>query len=105
MRQAAAFINYFLKSSIMASRRDLKKVITFVVDELATEAFIVSYDSKGDAEAWVALFNKIFALNREYVARVNHVEPGMPARKYFNTLCDSFNADAKALLDEIKAMA
>ena len=66
----------------MASRRDLKKVITFVVDELATEAFIVSYDSKGDAEAWVALFNKIFALNKEYVARVNHVEPGMPARKY-----------------------
>ena len=89
----------------MASRRDLKKVITFVVDELATEAFIVSYDSKGDAEAWVVLFNKIFALNKEYVARVNHVEPGMPARKYFNTLCDSFNADAKALLDEIKALA
>ena len=89
----------------MASRKNLKKVITFVADELATEAFIVSYDSKGDAEAWVALFNKIFALNREYVARVNHVEPGMPARKYFNTLCDSFNADAKALLDEIKALA
>ena len=89
----------------MASRRDLKKVITFVVDELATEAFIVSYDSKGDAEAWVAPFNKIFALNKEYVARMNHVEPGMPARKYFNTLCDSFNAEAKALLEEVRALA
>ena len=89
----------------MASRRDLKKVITFVVDELATEAFIVSYDSKGDSEAWVALFNRIFALNKEYVARVNHVEPGMPARKYFNTLCDSFNAEAKAILDEINSLA
>ena len=89
----------------MASRRDLKKVITFVVDELATEAFITSYDSKGDAEAWVSLFNRIFSLNKEYVARVNHAEPGMPARKYFNTLCDSFNAEAKALLDEIRTMA
>jgi hypothetical protein len=53
----------------------------------------------------VALFNKIFSLNNEYIARVNHVEPGMPAKKYFNTLCDSFNADAKAVLEEISALA
>ena len=89
----------------MASRRDLKKVIAFIADELATEAFIVSYDSKGETEAWVAVFNKIFNLSKEYVARVNHVQPGMPAKKYFNTLCDSFNADAKALLEEIGKLA
>ncbi len=89
----------------MASRRNLKKVITFVVDELATEAFLLSYDAKGNTEAWVALFNKIFALNNDYVARVSHAEPGMPARKYFNTLCDSFNADAKAILEEITTLS
>lgn len=89
----------------MASRRDLKKVVAFVADELATEAFIVSYDSKGNTEAWVAVFNKIFALSKEYIARINHVEPGMPAKKYFNALCDSFNTDAKAILDEIKELA
>ena len=89
----------------MASRRNLKKVITFVVDELATEAFVLSYDAQGDTDAWVDLFNRIFSLNNEYIARVNHVEPGMPAKKYFNTLCDSFNAEAKALLDEIRTMA
>ena len=89
----------------MASRRDLKKVIAFVADELATEAFIVSYDSKGDTEAWVAVLNKILKLSKEYIARVNHAEPGMPAKKYFNTLCESFNAEAKAILDEIKELA
>lgn len=89
----------------MASKRDLKKVIAFVADELATEAFFVSYDSKGDTASWVAVFNKIFKLRKEYVARVNHVEPGMTAKKYFNTLCDSFNAEAKAILDEIKELA
>ena len=94
-----------LNQIIMASRKNLKKVITFVVDELATEAFLLSYDAQGDTEAWVALFNKIFSLNNEYIARVNHVEPGMPAKKYFNTLCDSFNADAKAVLEEISALA
>ena len=94
-----------LNQIIMASRKNLKKVITFVVDELATEAFFLSYDAQGDTDAWVALFNRIFSLNNEYIARVNHVEPGMPAKKYFNTLCDSFNADAKALLDEIVKLA
>lgn len=89
----------------MASRRNLKKVITFVVDELATEAFLMSYDAKGDTEAWVNLFNKIFSLNNDYIARVSHVEPGMPARKYFNALCDSFNADAKVILDEVARLA
>ena len=89
----------------MASRKNLKKVITFVVDELATEAFLLSYDAQGNTEAWVALFNQIFSLNNEYIARVNHVEPGMPAKKYFNALCDSFNADSKALLGEISALA
>ena len=94
-----------LNRIIMASRKNLKKVITFVVDELATEAFFLSYDAQGETAAWVELFNKIFSLNNEYIARVNHVEPGMPAKKYFNTLCDSFNADAKALLEEIGKLA
>ena len=89
----------------MASRRNLKKVITFIVDDLATEAFLLSYDAQADAAAWIDLFNRIFALNNDYIARVSHVEPGMPAKKYFNTLCDSFNADAKALLDEIVKLA
>lgn len=89
----------------MASRKDLKKVIAFIADELATEAFYLSYDSKAETVAWVELFNKIFALQNEYIARVNHVEPGMPARKYFAALCTSFNEDAKALLDEIHKLS
>lgn len=89
----------------MASRKNLKKVITFVVDDLATEAFLMSYDAKGDTEAWINVFNKIFNLNNDYIARVSHVEPGMPAKKYFKALCDSFSADAKAVLDEVAALA
>ena len=89
----------------MASRKNLKKVITFIVDDLATEAFFASYDANGETEAWVSLFNRIFSLNNEYIARVNHVEPGMPAKKYFNALCDSFNADAKEIHQEIIALS
>lgn len=100
------FLFYFFQIiKIMASRRNLKKVITFIVDDLATEAFLMSYDAKGDTAAWVELFNKIFSLNNDYIARVSHVEPGMPAKKYFDTLCDSFNKDAKAILAEIAELS
>lgn len=85
----------------MASRKNLKKVITFIVDEVATEAFLVSYDAQGNTEQWVDLFNKIFSLNNDYIARVSHVEPGMPAKRYFDALCESFNNDVKALFEEI----
>lgn len=89
----------------MASRKNYKKVITYIADQLATQAFFASYDSKADAAEWIEVFNKIFALNKEYISRVSHVEPGLPARKYFDTVSMSFNEDAKAILDQINALA
>lgn len=89
----------------MASRKDLKKVIAYIADELATEAFYLSYASKGSTAEWVDVFDRIFTIQNDYIARVSHVEPGLPARKYFDTLCLSFNEDAKAILDEIRRLA
>ena len=89
----------------MASRKNYKKVITYIADQLATQAFFASYDSKADAAEWIEVFNSIFALNKEYIARVSHVEPGLPARKYFDTVSMSFSEDAKAILDKINALA
>ncbi len=89
----------------MASKKNLKKVITFVADELATEAFIISNGAQNNTDEWIDILNKIFALNVEYIARVNHVEPGVAPKKYFNTLCDSFNAEAKAILATITELS
>lgn len=89
----------------MASRKNYKKVITYIADQLATQAFFASYDSKADAAEWIEVFNSIFALNKEYIARVSHVEPGLPAREYFDTVSMSFNEDAKAILDKINTLA
>ena len=89
----------------MASRKNLKKVITYIADQLATQAFFASYESIVEAAEWIAVFNRIFALNKEYIERVSHPEPGLPARKYFDTLCVSFNEDAKAILDEINKLS
>ena len=59
----------------MASRKNFKKVITYIADQLATQAFFASYESKADAAEWIDVFNKIFALNKEYISRASHVEP------------------------------
>ena len=63
----------------MASRKNLKKVITYIADQLATQAFFASYNTNADAAEWVDVFNRIFVLNKEYIARANHPEPGLPA--------------------------
>ena len=89
----------------MASRKNLKKVITYIADQLATQAFFASYESKADEAEWIGVFNRIFVLNKEYVERVSHPEPGLPARKYFDTLCVSFNEDAKSILDDINKLS
>lgn len=89
----------------MASRKNFKKVITYIADQLATQAFFASYDSKADAAEWIDVFNKIFALNKDYISRASHVEPGLPARKYFDTVCISFNEEAKEILDKINALS
>lgn len=89
----------------MASRKKLKKVITYIADQLATQAFFASYDSKVEATEWIEIFNRIFTLNKEYNTRVSHPEPGLPARKYYDTLCISFNEEAKAILDDITRLS
>ena len=89
----------------MASRKDLKKVIAYIADELATEAFYLSYASRGTTAEWVEVFDRIFSIQNDYTARVSHAEPGMPARKYFDTLCCAFNEDAKALVAEIAELS
>ena len=89
----------------MASRKNLKKVITYIADQLATQAFFASYESKAEAAEWVDVFNRIFVLNKEYIERVSHPEPGLPARKYYDTLCISFNEEAKAILDDINKLS
>jgi hypothetical protein len=72
---------------------------------LATQAFFASYESKAEASEWIDVFNRIFVMNKEYITRVNHPEPGLPARKFYDTLCLSFNEDAKAILDDINKLS
>lgn len=86
----------------MANRRNLKKVIGYISNELLSQALFVSLNSNRDEAEWNVIYEKIIAMNNDYVARVSHKQPGMAASDYFNALCTSFNNDAKAIVAEIQ---
>ena len=86
----------------MASRKNLKKVISYISSELLSQAIFVSVNSDRNLEEWNGLFTRILVMNNDYIARVSHKQPGMPAAEYFNALCASFNAEAKEIVAEIQ---
>ena len=86
----------------MASRKNLKKVIGYISSELLSQAVYVAMNSDRDAAEWNALFERILGINNEVVARGRHKQPGMKASAYFNTLCESFDKEAKEIVAEIQ---
>ena len=86
----------------MAKRKELKHVINNICTDLAAEVVAVSlYESTPAEENIVAIINSILNMRRNYIGRISHVEPGMPAKKYFNDLIESFNNDTLEIIDHI----
>ena len=86
----------------MANRRELKRCINLICDELLTDGIAASLygaeASKNDAEA---LLFAIIKTQRNYIGRISSVEPGMSAKKYFKDLREKFAAEASELADQI----
>ncbi|MCI6118267.1 MAG: hypothetical protein MR717_03090 [Prevotella sp.] len=86
----------------MAKRKELKQVINNICTDLAAEVVAVSlYESTPAEENIVAIINSILNMRRNYIGRISHVEPGMPAKKYFKDLIESFNNDTLEIIDHI----
>ena len=86
----------------MAKRRELKSVINNICTDLAAEVVAVSlYDTKPAEENVLAIINTIFKIRNNYISRISHVEPGMPAKQYFRNLIESFNNDTIEVINQI----
>ena len=86
----------------MAKRKELKQVINNICTDLAAEVVAVSlYESTPAEENIVAIINSILNMRRNHIGRISHVEPGMPAKKYFKDLIESFNNDTLEIIDHI----
>jgi len=85
----------------MASRRQLKKSIDYIVNDLLAECMIAYYYIPGtDTKKVLDTMNKLSRLNAEFIDRINHTEPGN-VKAYYKQLKESFNKEIDQIIDDI----
>ncbi len=90
----------------MTNKRELKQMINNVCSELFTECVAASlYNGKPDQETVNALLSSILILQGDYIRRISHPEPGMPAKKYFRILIHDFNKHIHEIIDQIQNLS
>ena len=86
----------------MANKRSLKGIINLICEDLFTECVAASlYGNEANKENADALLFSIMQMQADFVCRVSHPEPGMPAKKYYKDLREKFAAQASELVDQI----
>ncbi|MBQ8989732.1 MAG: hypothetical protein IJ067_08585 [Prevotella sp.] len=88
----------------MANKRTLKKGIQLICENLFADCVAVSlYGAKANKENAEATLFAIVQMQDNYIRRISHPEPGMPAKAYFKDLREKFSAEVQEILDQINA--
>lgn len=87
----------------MANRRNLKKIINYICNDLFSECIAASlYIGNGKKRDDVnALLTSIIVLRNDYICRISHPEPGIKPKDYFNSLKTKFNVQIGEIIDNI----
>jgi len=85
----------------MANKRTLKHAINGICEELFAECIAASLYGAKHKENSDALLFSILKMQSNFISRVSHPEPGMPARAYFRDLREKFSAQASEIADQI----
>ena len=89
----------------MANKRTLKHAIKLICGELFAECVAASlYGSTNIEENYEALLFSIIKMQDNYISRISHPEPGMPAAKYFKNLKEKFNAEIDDIVNQINSL-
>mgnify|MGYP000951000217 FL=1 len=90
----------------MSNKRDLKRTINYICGDLFTEGIAASlYGEERDNDNTEAILTSILVMHSNYIRRVSHVEPGMPAKVYFNDLKDKFSKEVNEIVDQLNNLA
>lgn len=86
----------------MAKRRTAKRTIHLACTEMLAECVAVSLYASAPNEANVeALLHAILKLEKDYIGRISHVEPGMKPRAYFKDMANGFMSQVGEIYDQI----
>ena len=85
----------------MASRRDLKRDISYVIGDIFTECLIYKELVPGtDQKAAEKLIVDLLRIDNEFTTRISHTEPGN-AKGYYRTLVKDFKKEITAVIDKL----
>ena len=86
----------------MARKKDLKKTINSICEELEANCIAYSlYNGKPIDEDVNAIFSAILHVQSDFISRISHPEPGMPASMYFKDLKLKFSKEVLEIIDHI----
>ena len=86
----------------MANKRQLKHAIKLICSDLFAECVAASlYGPTNLEENYEALLFSIIKMQDNYISRVSHPEPGMPAAEYYKDLKEKFNAEVDDIINQI----
>ena len=90
----------------MSNKRDLKRTINYICGDLFTEGIAASlYGENRDNNNTEAILTAILVMHSNYIRRVSHVQPGMPAKVYFKDLKDKFSKEVNEIVDQLNNLA
>ncbi|HXK75858.1 MAG TPA: hypothetical protein PLK40_05240 [Bacteroidaceae bacterium] len=85
----------------MASRRNLKKGISYVMGELFTETVTFrNYIPGIDPEKADAVLGKILAAHEDFIMRISHTEPGN-VKGYYKKFGEDFHVIINEILQDM----
>ncbi|MBO4723855.1 MAG: hypothetical protein J5596_00855 [Bacteroidaceae bacterium] len=85
----------------MASRRNLKKDINYIIGDIFTECLIYKELVPGtDKEAADALIVDLLRIDNDFNARISHTEPGK-AKEYYRALIKDFQTEITKVIDKL----
>ena len=86
----------------MANKRSLKHIINLVCEDLFSECIAASlYGNNAHKDNAEALLFSMVKMQADFICRVSHPEPGMPAKQYYKDLREKFTAQVSELVDQI----
>ena len=89
----------------MANKRTLKQAINGICEEMLVECVAASlYGAEKQSENADALLGMILSIQKNFIARVSHPEPGMKAKDYYKDLCEKFAKQVNEVIDQINNM-
>ena len=90
----------------MSNKSDLKRTTIYICGDLFVAEIAASlYGESRDSDNIEALLTPILSTHNNYMRRVSHDVPGMPAKVYFKDLKDKFSKEVNEVIDQLNNLA